>query len=84
MKRVVGYGWCGQWHDGSLGFLMSTHIANGKRNAEPLSAEQRESLSGVSRTYATSDFYKVRVTVEIVKNKRGKAIVRRVDRRDDG
>jgi len=81
MKRTVGYGWCGQWAspEGQLGFLMSRHIASGKRNAEPLSAEQRESLSGKSKNFATSDFYKVKVTIEIVKNKRGKPIVRRAD-----
>lgn len=77
MKRIIGYGWCGVWCDGTLGFLMSRHTAHGKRNAKPLSAEQLESLSGKSQNIAASDFYRVKVTVELVKNKRGKPIVRR-------
>lgn len=78
MKKVVGYGWCGEWSDGGgLGFLMPPHIANGKRNSEPLSAQQRESLSGKSRNYATSDFYRVKVTLEVMRDKRGRPIVRR-------
>lgn len=81
MKRVVGYGWCGQWNDGSLGFLMPRHIDNGKRNSQPLSMEQRASLSGKSDDVAASDFYKVKVTIEVVKNKRGKPIVRRSERK---
>lgn len=85
MKKTVGYGWCGTWaDDNSLGFLMSPHIGNGKRNAEPLSAEQRESLAATPNSrFASSDFYKVKVTIEIVKNKRGKPIVRRADSRGE-
>lgn len=83
MKKVVGYGWCGEWADGGLGFLMSPHIAHGKRNAERLSTEQRGSLSGKSRLFATSDFYRVRVTLEAMKDKRGKLIVRRASKATD-
>lgn len=75
MKKVVGYGWCGVWNEGGLGFLMPRFISHGQ--GEPLSTEQRESLSGTSQDVATSDFYRVKVTLEAVKDKRGRPVVRR-------
>lgn len=75
MKKVVGRGWCGLWNDGTLGFLMPRHIANNQD--QPLGEDQQSSLSESSRTVAHSDFYRVKVTVEVIKNKHGKPIVRR-------
>ena len=73
-KKVIYRAWCGQYwgRKNSLGWLMPPYLDS----ATPLSAEQRASLAGKAG-YAKSDFYRVKVTLEPIRNKHGRFIVRR-------
>ena len=81
-KKVVGYGWCGCYSGTSehcLGWLMPKFVSH-KQNSN-LCTEQRKALGQLpNKDYATSDMWRVKITVEPVKNKRGKYIVRRARR----
>ena len=83
MKRIpltVGRAWVGRYLDrhGTLGWLMPKFVSNYPESIDP---EQAKMLTGRSRTYYPGDLYRVLVTLEAVKDKRGRYIVRRNKRR---
>lgn len=73
VKPVSGLAWCGTWHDGTLGWQVSEYVSAGQ---SPLSRTQRKILDG-DPNYYPADFYRVRVTIEPVKDKNGRYIVKR-------
>ena len=75
IAKVTGIGWCGRYKNGEkrLGWLLSPFIE--PRCPMGLSSEQRKSLAG-HQDYAQSKFYRVRVTIEPLLDKRGNYIVR--------
>lgn len=80
IPKTVGLAWCGRYSDraGTLGWLMPRFVSN---YPECLDSEQAKMLTGRSRTYYPGDLYRVRVTLEAVRDKRGRYIVRRNKRR---
>jgi hypothetical protein len=78
-KKVVGYGWCGTYHGSGehrLGWQLSEYISH--KQESPLNENQRKALGLISnRHFADSDMWRVKVTIEPVKNKGGKYIVKR-------
>jgi hypothetical protein len=83
LKKVIGYGWCGLYSgedEPGLGWLVSPFIYD--KHSANLSEEQRMALGLIENTqYANSDMYRVKVTIEVVRNKKtGKPIVRRAKR----
>lgn len=79
MKTVTGTGWCGVWEDGTLGFCLSQFVEKG----HTLNRYQQECL-GLAvvkpEGWRASDMYRVKITVEPLKDKRGRAIVRKTAR----
>ena len=73
-RKVTYRAWCGRYTGTvrDLGWLMPPYL----EAATPLSEDQRQSLAGAGKC-AAADFYRVKVTLEPVRNKRGKLIVRR-------
>lgn len=76
---VVGDGWCGIYDTRSrykLGWIMPHFVCHGR--SAPLSENQRKVLGEIrNRQFAKGDMYRVRITIQPVKNARGKFIVRR-------
>jgi len=68
--HVVGLAWCGRFNDGSLGWAMPAHVTG---YGEPI----RSSVDDRDWVHAGDAFYRVRVTVELVTDKRGRPIIRR-------
>lgn len=81
-KKVIGYGWCGCYSgtsDHRLGWLMPPFVSH--KQSASLTTEQRKALGLLpNKDYATGDMWRVKVTIEPVKDKRGKYIVRRARR----
>ena len=65
---VVTIGWSGLWNDGSFGWRTSTFLEHGR--PESLEVLQRECGGGTK-------FYRCRITVTPLKDKRGRYIVKR-------
>ncbi len=79
-KKVVGLAWCGVYamprSQYKLGWVMPGMVAHHQR--ENLTSDQRKALGLIpNRQFARSDMYRVRITIEPVKDRRGKYIVRR-------
>lgn len=78
-KKVVGFGWCGCYEGTSahcLGWLMPPFVSH-KQNAS-LTSDQLKALGLLpNKQFARSDMWRVRITIEPVKDKRGKYVVRR-------
>lgn len=74
VRKTSGLAWCGVWKDGELGFLAPKFVS-----AYPsgLSTEQEEMMALKNGQYYPSDLYRVRITIEPVRNKKGRYIVRR-------
>lgn len=68
-NKTIGYGWTGRWVDGSPGWFMPRFVHGG--SVEP---------AIVDSYCAGETCYLVRVTVEVVKDKRGRLITRRFPR----
>lgn len=75
LRTVKGRVWVGLWQNGDLGFCLPPFAAH--KEGEPLSQVQQEVVRGRSRTWASSDMYRVEITLRPVKDRRGRYIVRR-------
>ena len=78
-KKVVGYGWTGTYRcrsDHRLGWVMPDFIAHG--DGEALTTDQLKALGRITnREFALGDMWRVKVTLEPCKDKKGRYIVRR-------
>jgi hypothetical protein len=78
-KKVVGYAWTGTYRSRSehrLGWLMPYSLAHGHSGS--LTSDQKKALGRIpSRQFAHADMWRVKITIEAVKDKRGKFIVKR-------
>lgn len=72
-KKVTGIAWCGAWSDGQLGFNAPIFVEG--KTPSSISEEQRRMLEG--NGWFPSHLFRVRVTIQLVLNKRGKPTVRR-------
>lgn len=73
-NRMVGIGWCGLYHDNSLGWNLSQFIHSSRPSI--LIPDQMECLKEFSNSWSPGDMYRVKVTIELVRDKRGKLIVK--------
>jgi len=71
---MQGYGWSGLWSDNSLGWQLSYYVQ--EKDFARLNETQESALRG-NGEYASSDMYRVKITIQPVLNKKGKYIVRR-------
>lgn len=83
-KKIIGLAWCGVYamprSEYKLGWIMPHMVAH--HQSQYLSREQRMALGLIpNRQFARGDMYRVRITVEPVKDKRGNYIVRRAVRK---
>ena len=82
-RTVTGIGWSGLYNDGTLGWLLSDFIAPGRGNAAVLTSDQRKALARhpdyrtVSVDGQRNDFYRVKITIQPMRDKRGRLIVKR-------
>ena len=78
IRRVTGYIWAGRYRNGELGYILPTYMSPNRSAA--LSELQREVVCGVGRgKYCyRSDFYRVKITLTPVRNKKGNYSVRRI------
>lgn len=75
IKPVIrGRAWVGTYDDGELGFCMPRHISRYPQNLDEL---QKDILKGTNTDWYPSDFYRVEVTIRLVRDKNGKPIVKR-------
>jgi len=78
-RKVVGYGWTGTFRGRSkhrLGFLMPHFVSH--NDSEPLSVDQKKALGRIANfQFAPADMWRVKITIEAVKDKRGRYIVKR-------
>lgn len=69
-KRVtMGHGWVARWPDGTLGWLMPTHLGQGNNTPERQDWWPDQ-----------VDLVLCKITVEVVRRKDGRVIGRREDR----
>jgi hypothetical protein len=66
-SKISGYSWTGKWGDGSLGWALRSFLANGE--TEPCIAPFPIAKGEKA--------YRVKVTIQLVKDKNGKPIKRR-------
>lgn len=85
LKKVVGFGWSGRYRGRShhrLGWLMPQFVSH--KYGASLTTEQLKALGVLkSKNFAPSDMWRVKITIEAVKDRRGKYIVRRTNRKDE-
>lgn len=78
-KKVVGYAWTGTYRgrrEHRLGWIMPHYLSHG--NSETLTGDQKKALGRIpSHQFSHGDMWRVKITIEAVKDKRGKFIVRR-------
>lgn len=67
-RKTVGYGYVGRWGDGTVGWAMPRHLSGSTRFAEP--PVQQDWTRGETAVLC-------RVTVEVVRDKRGREIRRK-------
>lgn len=76
-KKISGLGWSGLYYDGDLGWCLSSFVEHGK------SASLTEDQERVLRArddygqWAPGDMYRVKITVSLVTDKKGRPIVKR-------
>jgi hypothetical protein len=75
-NKITGIGWSGLYADGTPGFLISEMISDGEK-AQNFTDGQMEALEG---KFFPSDMYRVKITIEVLKNKNGKYITKRTRR----
>lgn len=69
--RTVGYGYVGRWMDGTLGWAMPEHLDSyGRRHTNKPDRK-------VKRYMRDEPVYLCKITVQVVKDKRGREIIRR-------
>lgn len=67
-NKIVGYGWSGRWIDGQIGWFISPHVDGYFHAIFPPASN--DNCKG-------EPCYKVKITVEVVKDRRGKEIIRK-------
>lgn len=71
-EKSVGYGFVGKWEDGQLGWFLPNHLtATGRRLPDIAAAHPNWSNIG-ERSYLC------KITVELVRDKLGRPIIRKV------
>ncbi len=75
-EKTIGHGYVGQWSDGSLGWFMPAHLSGNGRKY-PDKPRMSEGPYGIFPPEGGQGFL-CRITVERVRDKRGRPIVRRV------
>lgn len=82
-KKVVGYGWTGTYRvrsEHKLGWLMPHFVAH--NDSSSLTTDQRRVLGIIpNHSFARGDMWRVKITIEPVKDKRGRYIVKRYQAR---
>lgn len=82
-KKVVGYAWTGMYRgrgEHRLGWLMPHFLDH--NDSQSLTTDQKKALGRInSNQFAKGDMWRVKITIEPVKDKRGRFIVRRVTRK---
>lgn len=70
MKTVKAKGWCGLWSDGTLGWRVSPYLSDG------YPATLRDSSRSLPEV-GPNEYYRVEITVRLVRDKKGRPIKRR-------
>lgn len=81
LKPITGLGWSGLYSDDTPGWCLSQFV---DKYPQSLNKAQHEALGHhveKREGWCASDMYRVRITIEPVKNKRGKYIVKRTTRK---
>jgi hypothetical protein len=76
-NKTVSYGYVGRWHDGSLGWVMPKFLSDNYGPKHP-AVPRLQDNPFVSAFEDVPLFEKCKITIEVVKNKKGKAIRRRI------
>lgn len=69
-KKTIGYGYCGIWQDGTIGWQVPKYLYNDKHNIEKPDFSQ-------SVISDNDVFVKCKITIEPMKDKRGNIIKRK-------
>ncbi len=64
--KAVGYGFVGEWNNGTIGWCLPSHLSNGSNTVEKRPWNVGE------------DSFYCRITIERMKNKKGKYIKRKI------
>jgi hypothetical protein len=67
VTSIKAAGWTGLWIDGEPGWFTTTHLRNGRRDGQLTSNVNAKG----------HPFYRCKITVRLLKDKRGRFIVRR-------
>jgi hypothetical protein len=75
--KTVGYGYVGMWIDGTPGWFLPTFLSGGDRYTEPPNTEASKYVRPEG-----DYFVKCRITIQVIKGKRGIPVRKRVERKD--
>lgn len=74
-ETVVGYGYVGEWSDGTIGWWLPRHVSGYAGQTEP---PNEDSIIHSGTADAGDPFYLCRITVERLARSDGRAVTRRI------
>ena len=83
IAKTIGVAWCGLYNDNQLGWVLPEFLDPTAPTA--LSSLQQAILAriGEGKEYCPQDMYRVLITIEALKDKRGRYIIKRAKKRNE-